>query len=81
MLLRGDIYFEEVNMCSKRHGEKVHFNFFRRGPVHVALYPNDELKYYATFKVRKVESLLYRINKCLQKLTVALDCRQSKYSQ
>ena len=38
------------------------------------------LKYYATFKMRKFESLFYKINTCLHN-TLAMDCRQSKYSQ
>ena len=44
---------------------------------------NDKsyLRYSATFKVRKLESLLYKINTCLQKLSLALACGQSKYSQ
>ena len=28
------------------------------------------LRYYATFKVRKFESLLYKIKTCLQKTTI-----------
>ena len=38
------------------------------------------LRYYATFKVRKFESLFYKINTFLQKLPLALDYRQSKCS-
>ena len=30
---------------------------------------NYDLRYYATFKVRKFESLFYKINTCLQKTT------------
>ena len=39
------------------------------------------LRYYATFKVKKIQLLFYKINTCLQKLPLALDCKQSKYSQ
>ena len=31
-----------------------------------------DLRYYATFKVRKVESLFYKINTCLQKTTTCI---------
>ena len=30
------------------------------------------LRFYATFKVRKFESLLYKINPCLQKTTTCI---------
>ena len=30
------------------------------------------LRYYATFKVRKFESLFYKINTCLQKTTTCI---------
>ena len=38
------------------------------------------LRYYATFKVRKLELLFYKTNTFLQKKPTALDIRQSKYS-
>ena len=34
-----------------------------------------DLRYYDTFKVRKFESLLYRINTCLQKITTCIGLR------
>ena len=33
---------------------------------------NYDLSYYATFKVRKFESLFYKINTCLQKTTTCI---------
>ena len=39
--------------------------------IHVGYY----LRYYATFKVRKFESLFYRINTCLQKITTCIEMR------
>ena len=33
------------------------------------------LRYYATFKVRKLESLFYKVNKCLQKATTCIGLR------
>ena len=40
------------------------------------------LRYYATLKVRKSESLFYKFNTCLQKkkkkMLLALGCRKSK---
>ena len=42
---------------------------------------NKHLRYYATFKVRKFESLFYKINTFLQKkLQLGLDCKEMKYS-
>ena len=38
------------------------------------------LRYYATFKVRKFELPFYKINTCLQKLSLTLNCRQKKDS-
>ena len=40
----------------------------------------NKLRYYATLKLRKFESLSYKINTCLKKLPLVLDCGQSKYS-
>ena len=61
----------KLKQCQKM--ELVRKNISRLNP----------LKYYATFKVRKFESLFYTINTCLQKLPLALDCGQgnifSKY--
>ena len=38
-------------------------------------YDPYKLRYYATFKVRKFESLFYKINKCLQKATTCTGLR------
>ena len=35
----------------------------------------NPLRYYATFKVRKFESLFYKINTCLQKTTTCIGLR------
>ena len=37
--------------------------------------PYSYLRYYATFKVKKFESLFYKINKCLQKATTCTGLR------
>ena len=39
------------------------------------------LRYYVTLKVRKCESLFYKLIHFCKKLPLALDCKQSKYSQ
>ena len=40
--------------------------------VVLALTLQASLRYYATFKVRKFESLFYKINTCLQKTTTCI---------
>ena len=54
----------------------------RKGVLRNLLNPQENtcarlsfLRYYATFKVRKFESLLYKINTCLQKTTTCIGLR------
>ena len=42
------------------------------------LYNLKTLRFYAIFKVKKVESLFYKINTFLQETALELDCRQTK---
>ena len=54
---------------------KVYFS------IYIYLTKESIGRYYATFKVKKFESLLYKINNtCLQKATTYIGL-QSKYSQ
>ena len=69
------IYLIICDRCSSQHiGETEFKSEFKNWESYM-------LRYYATFKVRKFESLFYKINACLQKTTTCMDCRQIKYSQ
>ena len=53
-----------------RHDYKS--NEFNQDTIFSSKYIIEHLRYYANFKVKKFESLFYKI---------VLDCRQSRYSQ
>ena len=41
-------------------------------PPKILVKTKTKLRYYATFKVRKFESLFYKINTCLQKIATCI---------
>ena len=57
-----------------RHKKKTFYVslLFTRRRVFLQKYAVRLLRYYATFKVRKFESLFYKINTCLQKSTACI---------
>ena len=64
----------EIGYFKQPKGGKIHI-------IEIEIHITEiALRYYATFKVRKFESLFYKFNICLQKkLPLALDRRQRKY--